>query len=148
MQNLIGGCITMAGGNKNYNYNVKEDGVNELVYESNNTCIMLREVAWGNRPHKLEVRKWNVDINSTETPAKGLTFPCKEAADALVHTMTKTGFGETNQIIHNIKDRTDFDDALVKNLGMQKIIEARNTEVEVTEDDLLDPQAIMASEDK
>ena len=125
------------------NYDVKEDGINELVYENNNTCIMLREVSWQNRPHKLEIRKWNIDVNGTETPNKGLTFPCKEAADSLVHTMTKNGFGETKQIIHNIKNRTDFEDSLVQNIGMQKVIETRNTTTEVTEDDLLDPQEIM-----
>lgn len=125
------------------NYDVKEDGINELIYESNNTCIMLREVSWANRPHRLEVRKWNIDVNNTEIPTKGLTFPCKDAADALVHVMAKNGFGETKQIIHNIKDRKDFDDALVDNIGMKKVIEARNTIKEVTEDDLLDPQEIM-----
>ena len=125
------------------NYDVKEDGINELVYENNNTCIMLREVSWGNRPHKLEVRKWNIDVNNTEIPNKGLTFPSKDAADALVHSMTKVGFGQTKQIIHNIKDRSDFEDSLVQNIGMQKVIESRNSTVEVTEEDLLDPQDIM-----
>lgn len=135
----------MAAHKSNIQFDVKEDGVNEIVYESNNTCIMLREVSWNNRPHKLEVRKWNIDVNNVETPNKGLTFPCREAADSLVHTMTRSGFGVTKTIIGNIKNRADFEEALVQNVGMQKVIEARNKEVTVTEDDLLDPQAIMSA---
>jgi hypothetical protein len=39
-------------------FDIKKDGINELIDEKNNSTIMLREVAWGGREnYKLELRR-------------------------------------------------------------------------------------------
>lgn len=96
----------------------KVGDVDEVVDSRGNTVIMLRKVAWGSGKEKLEIRKWFVDINK-ETAGRGVTFLTDEGPTNLINTMIKCGYGDTQQIIEAIKDREDFDDALMS-IGRKK----------------------------
>ena len=123
-------------------YEIKEGGVNQLIDEHNNTITMLREVSWNGREAHLELRKWIVEEGG-ERPMKGYSFSTEDGPHNLVHVMTELGYGNTKTILGNIKDRSDFDTALVETVGMQKVIEAKNTEYEVSNDEFYDPKSMM-----
>ena len=122
-------------------FELKENGINQLIDERNNTVMMLREVSWNGRDAHLELRKWVV-AEDGERPNKGAVFMTEEGPNNLVNIMTKHGFGDTKTILGNIKDRPDFETSLVETIGMQKVIQTKNTEVEISEDDYFDPRSI------
>lgn len=128
----------------NIQFEINPDGINELVDERNNTVMMLREVAWNGRAHHLELRKWVVEENG-ERPLRGVAFMSEEGPHNLVNVMTANGFGDTKIILNNLKDRADFDAALIETVGMQKVVEAKNTEYEVTNEDYYDPRQVDVS---
>lgn len=94
---------------KDFSYTVGD--IDEVVDSRNNTAIMLRKVAWGNGPEKLEIRKWFLDINK-ETANKGVAFLTDDGPSNLINAMLKHGYGDTLQVLNSIKDRDDFDSAL------------------------------------
>ena len=125
-------------------FDIKKDGINELIDEKNNSTIMLREVAWGGREnYKLELRKWVVEENG-DKPLKGVSFLTEDGPHNLVHTMTKLGFGKTDVILNNLKNREDFDQALVKAIGKTKVNEAKNSEIEISDEDYYDPASFIS----
>ena len=124
------------------------DGSPDVVFEEKgNTVGMIRKISWGNRAPKLELRKWNLDSEGKETASRGYTFMTEDGPNELVESMAKLGYGNTTKVIGSIKDRPDFEESLVKNIGMEKVMEAKNTEFEASEDEeFLDPKALMLSE--
>lgn len=131
---------------KVFKFDFPEEGINEVVAESGNTIIRFREVSWNGRPARLEVRKWRMSTaDGEETPSQGLTFASKDIANSLVHTMTKSGFGETQTVLNNISKRNDFEQALVKTIGKEKVVKAKSTEYEtnINEEDYFDPKRVM-----
>lgn len=124
------------------------DGSPDVVFEEKgNTVGMIRKISWGNRAPKLELRKWNLDSEGKETASRGYTFMTEDGPNELVESMAKLGYGNTTKVIGSIKDRPDFEESLVKNIGMEKVMEAKNTEFEANEDEeFLDPKALMLSE--
>lgn len=127
---------------ENISFEINPDGINELIDERANSTIMLREVAWNGRQSHLELRKWIIDENG-DKPMKGVSFLTEDGPHNLVETMAKLGFGKTENILKNIKDREDFDEELVKLLGKKKINEVKEKEVIITKDDYYDPESII-----
>ena len=124
-------------------FEIKEIGINELIDEgTGNSSIMLREVGWNGRDPKLEIRKWIIDVDK-ETPMRGLSFITEQGPHTLTEVLAEKGFGNTEKIITNIKDREDFDDSLVKVIGKKKIEKSKNTEVTISEDDYFDPKSVL-----
>lgn len=124
-------------------FEIKENGINELIDEgTGNSSIMLREVGWNGRDPKLEIRKWIIDVDK-ETPMRGLSFITEQGPHTLTEVLAEKGFGNTEKIITNIKDREDFDDSLVKVIGKKKIEKSKNTEVTISEDDYFDPKSVL-----
>lgn len=124
-------------------FEIKEDGINELIDEGNgNSSIMLREVGWNGRDPKLEIRKWIIDVDK-ETPMRGLSFITEQGPHTLTEVLSEKGFGNTEKLINNIKDREDFDESLVKVIGKKKIEKSKNTEVTISEDDYFDPKSVL-----
>jgi hypothetical protein len=124
-------------------FEIKEDGINELIDEgTGNSSIMLREVGWNGRDPKLEIRKWIIDVDK-ETPMRGLSFITEQGPHTLTEVLTEKGFGNTEKLINNIKDREDFDESLVKVIGKKKIEKSKNTEVTISEDDYFDPKSVL-----
>lgn len=124
-------------------FEIKEDGINELIDEgTGNSSIMLREVGWNGRDPKLEIRKWIIDVDK-ETPMRGLSFITEQGPHTLTEVLAEKGFGNTEKLINNIKDREDFDESLVKVIGKKKIKKSKNTEVTISEDDYFDPKSVL-----
>lgn len=124
-------------------YQINENGYNILLAEEGNTSYMLRQVSWNGRTERIELRKWHTTNTGEEVPGKGISFKDKEKVDEVVETLTLNNFGNTENILKNIHNRQDFEDALAHTIGQQKVIEARNTEVEVTEEEYYDPRNLI-----
>lgn len=126
-------------------FDFPEHGIDEVVAESGNTIVRLKEVSWNGRPAKLEVRKWRMSSNGEETPAQGLTFANEDIAHSLVNTMTKIGLGHTSTVLKNLSSRADFNEALVQTIGKEKVIQAQETEFTrvIGKDDYYDPRSMM-----
>ena len=129
--------------NKPISYEVKEDGINELIEEKNNMVTMLREVSWNGRESHLEIRKWVEDAEK-ETPMKGVSFMTEEGPHNLTETLVKCGFGNTKNIIKQLSVRDDFDNSLINVIGKQKVSKAKSTPVIVNEDEYYDPKEIIS----
>lgn len=93
--------------------NVKiNENFNHIITEKGNTFIALRKIAWDlGKEEKLDLRKYVVNSDGSERMMKGISFD-DDTADELVHTLTKTGYGDTRMIMGNLKERPDFMDAL------------------------------------
>ena len=116
-------------------YNINPEGINEVVEENGNMITMLRQVSWGGKEEKVELRKWIVDTDS-EKPMKGCAMT-DLGWHNLASILTKNGYGNTQEIIENIKPREDFESALTKVIGKKKFSEAKETVIE--EDDYFAP---------
>jgi hypothetical protein len=128
----------------NITFDIKKDGINELIDERNNSTIMLREVSWGGREnYKLELRRWIVGEDG-DKPLKGVSFLTDDGPDNLVHAMAKVGFGNTTTILNILKKRENFDESLVRAIGKTKVNEARNSEIEISDEDYYDPASFIA----
>lgn len=124
-------------------FDIKKDGINELIDEKGNSTIMLREVSWSGREnYKLELRRWIVE-EAGDKPLKGVSFLTEDGPNNLVHTMTKLGFGKTDVILNNLKAREDFDQSLIKTIGKTKINEAKESEIEISDEDYYDPTSFI-----
>lgn len=120
---------------------IKTDGINELIDERNNSILALREVSWNGREPHLELRKWIVD-EAGDKPMKGVSFLTDDGPHNLVDTMTKLGYGNTENILTNIKNRKDFEESLVKVIGKKKVSKAKEETIEISEDDYFDPESL------
>jgi len=94
---------------KNYDHIIEERG---------NAFIALRKIAWGNKEHKLDLRKWYSSASGVETMSKGVSFS-DEGAHELVKVLTETGYGHTDEILEAIKNRDDFRSKLNMVLGKE-----------------------------
>lgn len=133
---------------KNLTYELKYNGINEIIDERNNTVMMLREVGWGGRPPRLELRKWIINSDG-EIANKGVAFMTEDGPHNLVDTMTNLGFGRTKNILNNIKNRDDFEDSLVQVIGKEKVNTAKKTEFVRDDNDesYYDPRRLIISND-
>lgn len=133
----------MAKKNKIPTYQIDENGPKVLLSEEGNTSYMLRKVSWNGRPSKFEIRKWHMSNTGDEIPGKGISFKDENTINELVEGLTESNYGNTETILKNIQNRNDFETALVNTIGQQKIIEARNTEVEITKEEYYDPRNLI-----
>lgn len=121
------------------NYEVHPD-FDELIDERGNTSICFRMVDWNGRPaQRPEIRKWR--LNETgESPDKGVTFLTDDGPKNLANAIIKKGYGDTAEYLETLKNREDFDEALVKVIGKKKVSDAKDTEVEV--ENYYDPRVV------
>jgi hypothetical protein len=82
--------------------------------EKGSTCGVVRLAQWvkaGNEPDeskaKVEIRKIYFQ-NGEEKNGKGYTFSTPEGPSELVHGLIKAGFGETKEILRQVRSRDDF----------------------------------------
>lgn len=118
----------MATNSDMYSYTV-DHSLDEVVDEKGNTAVMLRKLAWGDKEPKVEIRKWFLSENG-ERPSKGVTFCTEEGPGNLARALIRNGFGKTEELLGEMKDRDDFEDSLAKVIGVQKVKAAKETEVE------------------
>lgn len=119
-------------------YDVKQDGINEVIDEAGSMVMMLREVAWQGREHRLELRNWIIDVDK-EMPMKGVSFKTEQGPHNCVEIMVKHGFGNTQKVLTELSLREDFEDALLHTIGKKKIDETKQKEVLVDENDYFIP---------
>lgn len=133
----------MAKNKKAPTYKINAEGPNILIAEEGNSAYMLRQVSWNGRPEKIELRKWITTPNGEELPGKGFSFRDRSKLDEIVEGLAQNNFGNTKILLQNIRDREDFESALVHTIGQQKVIQARNTEFEVDKDEYYDPRNLI-----
>jgi len=102
-----------------FNYTINPD-MDEVIDEKGNSSLMLRLVSWGGREEKLELRKWVMNENGKETPLKGASFLTEEGPNNLTKALVKHGYGKTEEVLYELKNRDDFDQSLVNVIGKQK----------------------------
>lgn len=89
------------------------DGVDHIIEEKADTFIALRKVAWGNKEEgKMDIRNWYFK-DEKECPGKGVTLT-DDGCNNLTHALLQEGFGETEEILFNIKERKDFIPSVTK----------------------------------
>lgn len=119
-------------------YEVKEDGINEVIDEAGNMVVMLREVAWQGREHKLELRNWIIDIDK-EQPMKGVAFKTEQGPHNCAEILVKHGFGNTQTILKELSQREDFEESLINTIGKKKVDQTKQKTVIVEDDDYFIP---------
>ncbi len=115
-----------------------DKSLDEVVDERGNTAVMLRKLAWGDKEPKVEIRKWFI-TEKGERPSKGVTFCTEEGPGNLAKVLIRNGFGKTEELIGELKDREDFDDSLAKVIGKQAIKKAKETVIE----EYYDPREVL-----
>ena len=85
--------------------------------EKGSTCGVVRLAQWvkaGKEPDetkaKIEIRKIYFQ-NGEEKNGKGYTFSTPEGPSELVHGLIKVGFGDTKEILREVRLRDDFMEA-------------------------------------
>lgn len=98
---------------------VRFGDLDAIVDEKGTQFIALRKVQWvknGEEPDeskaKFEIRKYLVDKDGTEKPQKGVSFLTPEGPGELARVLVHEGFGDTKDILKELKGRNDFRDAV------------------------------------
>lgn len=121
------------------------DGIDYVLEEKGNTFIAMRKIAWGEAEEgKIDIRKW-FSQDEGDTPGKGVTLT-DEGCDELTVALIKEGFGDTKEIIDELKTREDFKSIcggipdIIEDDGLDEL----DLDLELEEDgeDLFDPEAI------
>lgn len=125
-----------------FSYEVDKD-YNYILEEKGNMFTAVRKIKWGNSDtFKLDIRKY-YDTDNGETMAKGISLS-DDGANELVNVLTSTGYGDTKEIIDNIKDREDFVSSLSQSIG--KDIPNINIELDMNEIEMYDPREVFDNE--
>lgn len=99
-----------------FKYN-KDPNFEYLISESGSNFISLRKIKFGSsqddetisdEDRKLDLRKWSIDAEGNERMLKGIQFPDDESVDELVNVLTELGYGDTKQVLLNLKGREEF----------------------------------------
>ena len=93
-------------------------GINNIFDEKGSTFLAIRKVQWvkeGAEPDeskaKLEIRKWTVQ-DGREVALKGCAFLTEEGPHNLVKAMIQEGYGNTKEVLTELKHRDDFKEAV------------------------------------
>lgn len=116
---------------KNYDHILEEKG---------NVFTAVRKIKWGNsNDFKLDIRKY-YNTNDGETMSKGISLS-DDGVNELVNVLTSTGYGDTKEIINNIKDRDNFFTSLSQVIGKDNIPE---TNMSISIDEMYDPREVFS----
>lgn len=92
-------------------YDIDTEFGDNIIEEGPNTCIMMRKINWNDRGYKLDIRKYAFH-DKEEVMMKGISMT-DAGANELTHELVKHGYGETSKIIDYIKQRSDFNEAML-----------------------------------
>lgn len=127
-----------------FTYDVNSD-FDEIFDEKGNVVLAAREVSWNGRPHRLELRKWNISVDG-ERASGGFGFLTEEGPHSLTHLLTKRGYGETTKILENVKDREDFLPSLKKVIGNEVLEDCGvnpDDVADIKEEEYFDPKGFL-----
>lgn len=119
-------------------YEVKKDGINEVIDENGNMVMMLREVAWQGKEARLELRKWIIDTES-EKPMRGVSFMSKQGPSTLAEALIREGYGDTTILLKDLSSRENFEDSLIQTIGKAKVDNTKSKEYTIEEEDYFIP---------
>lgn len=128
----------------NGKYEMKQDGINEIISERGDIFLALREVRWSeSKPFKLDLRHYKSDEEGDKT-LKGVSFT-DDDADEIVDVLIKNGYGDNDQIAGTIVSerpalaRTiksmDISEEDVKQDARQRLFSRRAAEDEESDDE-------------
>ena len=107
------------GFSKNSEFKYSFRGLNRIIEERGNTFTRLSKIAWVGENEdvepskiKLDIRKYTTDAEGNEKMLKGFSFMTEQGPHELVNVMTEEGYGDTAKVLSNLKERTDFPDAV------------------------------------
>lgn len=121
-----------------FEYNIDND-FDFTIDEKGNSFIALRKVQWGGKgEYKLDIRKWYSSSEGEDVVGKGVSFLTEEGPHELTKVLVDNGFGNTNEILHGLSKREDFN----------KCIEALNNgedilNINIDDEDYYDPSEIL-----
>jgi hypothetical protein len=117
-------------------------GINNIFDERGSSFLAIRKVQWvkeGSEPDeskaRLEIRKWTVQ-NGEEVALKGCAFLTDEGPHNLVKALVQEGYGNTKEVLGELKKREDFKDA----------VEHLNDSEDFGEGEYFDMRSILLSE--
>lgn len=92
--------------------------INNIFDERDSSFLAIRKVQWvkeGAEPDeskaRLEIRRWTVQ-DGKEVALKGCTFLTEQGPHNLVKALVEEGYGDTKEILTELKHRSDFKDAV------------------------------------
>lgn len=88
-------------------FSFKLGELSEVLEEKNNTFKALRRVSFNGRPEQIDIRGWYVNGDGKEIMGKGVQLS-DEGANNLVTFMVREKYGETKEILNELKKREDF----------------------------------------
>lgn len=115
--------------------------------EKGSAFLALRKIQWckeGNEPDeslaRLEIRKWRVQPDGSERADKGVAFLTPEGPHELTRVLVHEGFGNTSDILRELRVREDFKDAVThindeEDVGEGEYFDMRTLLEEVPEED-------------
>lgn len=121
-----------------FEYNIDNE-FDFTIDEKGNSFIALRKVQWGGKgEYKLDIRKWYSSSEGEDVVGKGVSFLTEEGPHELTKVLIDNGFGNTNEILHGLSKREDFN----------KYIEALNNgedilNINIDDEDYYDPSEIL-----
>lgn len=108
----------MMNSGSNLTYHIFKD-YNIPFDEKGSTCGTIRKIQWvkeGNEPDeshaKIEIRKVYFNTSDGERLGKGYSFSTLEGPGELVQGMISAGFGDTKNILKELRKREDFVEAV------------------------------------
>ena len=86
-----------------------EPGMDEIFDEGANSYLAMRRLRWTEgKDFKLDLRKWFTDKDGQEIAGKGFSFITEEGPHNLATALVRQGFGNTGDILNELKSREDF----------------------------------------
>ena len=95
----------------NMEFNVEIDPSIDEVFDEGvgSSFLALRMMRWNeNSPFKLDMRKWFTSPDGQEVAGKGFSFITENGPHELVKALLKHNYGETREVLDQIKGRDDF----------------------------------------
>ena len=83
-----------------------------IIEEGANSSVNMRRISWNGRPYKLDIRKYAYK-DGAESPMKGVTLT-DDGAHELTSVLIEQGFGSTKRIMKTLREREDFDPAMIE----------------------------------
>ena len=118
--------------------------LDEIIDEQGSKYIALRKTQWiadGEEPDeskaKIELRRWTV--TEDKEFGKGFAFLTDNGPNELTNVLVEKGFGDTKEILSNLRKRDDFKDA-VENLDKEEVSDS-------TDGEYFDMRSLLLDED-
>ena len=95
-----------------FTYSILE-GFDHILEEKGNQYTSLRKISWNDTgTYKLDIRRYYTTPEGEEKMGKGISFMTDEGPAELINALLQEGYGDTADIVRNLKDREDFRSAL------------------------------------